>query len=53
MTNENDQADQNGGTDAENGKDDKARLRWRLARAAIIGLLIGGVVIVFSHLGGH
>ena len=30
--------------------DGKARLRWRLARAGIIGLLIGGVVVIFSHM---
>lgn len=39
----------------ESGQDDdqdgKALLRWRLARAGIIGLLIGAVVILFSHLG--
>lgn len=31
-------------------EDPKARMRWRLARAGIIGLLIGGVVVIFSHM---
>ncbi len=29
----------------------KPGLPWRLVRAGVIGLLIGGVVILFSHLG--
>lgn len=32
-------------------QDPRARTWWRIGRAAIMGLLIGGVVIIFSHLG--
>jgi hypothetical protein len=28
-----------------------ARVYWRVARAGVIGLLIGAVVIIFGHLG--
>ena len=36
-------------TDA--GERPKRGLHWRLMRAGIIGLMIGGVLIIFSHLG--
>jgi hypothetical protein len=31
-------------------EDPKARFRARIVRAGIIGLLIGGVVVIFSHM---